>query len=160
MAMDDKPKEVIKFTSLDQLQPSRVDVYIDTGDPGREIVMSMVSLSYARWEALADEIPVPQAELLGMDAQKRPIYDTNSATYQSKLRERDIEVSFNRLLAAMPPEIVVPGRDKQEQRETLKQMDRNYTGQLINALTMIAVGGRSRIEQQSRTFQPVSGAPG
>lgn len=159
MATDSKAKpnakEVVALTSLAQLKPDTVKVLIDVGDGKTEIAVELQSVSYARWEALADEIPQVEPEMVGVGADKAPIYDRQSQAYQAKMADRAEEVMFNRLLEMLPATLEIPGATRAERRQALREMDRNFTTQLINAMVQISAGGRTRVEQRSRTFPGV-----
>lgn len=162
MATDKKQakKKQVALTSLEQVKPETVTIYIDIGNPEEELVIQMRSPSYAQWELLADEIPAVVPDLVGAAADKSPIYDRNSAAYYTKITTRNEEVVFNRLLWCISPFVEVPGATKEEQRAALKAMDRNATSQMISGMLEMVQGGRARLEHISRTFPPVGHTPG
>lgn len=155
-----KERAKVAITSFEQLKPEEVTVYIDMGDDDKEYVITLRAMSFARWESLAEGIPYPKPVIIGVDANKQPITDADSPEFRARVSAWNQEIALNRLIDVLPEEMAIPGETREEKRAYLRQLDRNFLQQLINAMVTIALGGRMRLEQASRSFPGDATPPG
>lgn len=153
--IETKPKKRRKAT-LDDVKPSFLIVEMDDVDEDGELVViefKMRVLSYFRFNEIGKMVNDPTPEAMGVDGNKRPIFDTNSADFRNKLNDAASERSILRLAESLvEPEI--PGDTLQEKAAWMKDnMPTAIVSQLINAMGSTLMRGEARIKSRADSFQ-------
>ncbi len=154
--IEPKSKKRRKATLAD-MQPSFLVVEMDDVDDDGEpvtIEFKMRVLSYFRFNEIGKMVTDPTPETMGIDATtKRPLFDTNSASFRNKLNDAANERSIMRLADSMvEPEI--PGDSLQEKSTWIKDnMPTAIVQALINAMGSTLVRGEARIKSRADSFQ-------
>lgn len=158
---DDKTNGAVKEkkrrkATLEDMKPSFLIVEIDDVDEDGEPVViefKMRVLTYFRFNEVGKMVVDPSPEPMGVDGNKRPLFNTNDATFRSKLNDAANERSIMRLAESMvEPEI--PGDTLQEKSTWIKEnMPTAIVQALINAMGSTLVRGEARIKNRADSFQ-------
>lgn len=140
-----------KQLKFEDLAPIRVIVEIEHG--GEILEIPLKTLTYAEWNRLGTDIPMPTPPERGVDKQGRPVFDHNNPDYLKRVEIVGEERIYNRLLASL--DIPVPGETHEEKIQALKDMiDVSIMRQLIDTLSNFALKGEARIKHRAETFHP------
>lgn len=150
-----KQKKRRKATLAD-VKPSFLTVEMDDiDDDGEQIVIEfkMRVLSYFRFNEIGKMVIDPSPVPMGVDGNKRPIFDTNSADFRNKLNDAANERSILRLAESLiEPEI--PGDTLQDKSAWMKEnMPTAIVSQLIMAMGSTLTRGEARIKSRADSFQ-------
>lgn len=150
-----KEKKRRKAT-LDDVKPSFLVVEMDDVDEDGEPVViefKLKVLSYFRFNEIGKMVVDPSPVPMGVDDNKRPIFDTNSADFRNKLNDAASERSILRLAESLvEPEI--PGDTLQDKSAWMKEnMPTAIVSALVNAMGSTLSRGEARIKSRADSFQ-------
>lgn len=151
-----KPEKKRRKATLDDVKPSFLVVEMDdVGEDGEpEIIeFKLKVLSYFRFNEIGKMVVDPSPTPMGVDGNKRPIFDTNSADFRMKLNEASDQRSILRLAESMvEPEI--PGATLEDKAAWMKDnMPVAIVQQLIFAMGSTLARGEARIKNRADSFQ-------
>lgn len=144
--------KAVKAPSLDVFKPDTITITIDYDDH-QSYQLEYRALSWARWEAIAGEVPRPTPPLLRIDEQKRPVLNYQDAEYLRAMGVYGEQVALRRLLEMLEPGQEIPGASIEAKTAYLQSLDKGFLQQMIGAMSEVALGGRARLEARAKAFQ-------
>lgn len=144
---DERPR--IEVKSLKDI--GRRDVTIEIEHRNEILVFQAKTLTFKRFQELGRLVDAPQPPAMGVDANKRPLYNLNDPGYKKQVDEAENRRGLLRLAEFLDMDI--PGETPQEKADALAEaLEQDVVISLFNAMWGTVVEGKARVEARAATF--------
>jgi hypothetical protein len=152
-----KPEKKRRKATLADLKPALILVEVDDVDEDGEPIaleFTLKALSVFQYNSIGVQVPDPSPDTIGIDPKtKRPLLDTNSWDYRTKLNQAANERMMRRLAEALV-EPAIPGGDLAAKSAWIQD---NMTPGIVNQLAILMASaanrGEARIANRADNFQ-------
>jgi hypothetical protein len=150
----DSKKAVIQVRSLADLTPRRdtvIHLELEQFDPLPTLAFDIRQPSYSEWIRYGNEVPTPQAPLVGISPDGVPEYNLKDENYLRAQADYPRKIEYNRLIHCLVMDI--DGDTLDEKIAALEAtLSWGIVRRLLDAIVGIGLEGERRVVERADTF--------
>lgn len=143
-------KKRVTVKALSDLAPRLIDAELELGE--EVLVIPCKALTYEEYQRAGWEVKDPEPPVMGVDDNKRPIFNLQDAGYLRQREEANTERMYRRLLKFV--QLEVPGDTVEVRVQALRDtLEYSVVTKLTMLMMRVFTEGEARAQARAEAFQ-------